>query len=130
MPYQWLKRSRRKLTGGLYHKFASKKKRELGRFPAETEIGPRKVKVIRTRGGNKKLRLLREEYANILNQKTGECKKAKILNVLENRANREYARRRIITKGAIIDTEIGKARVTSRPGQHGVINAVLIEEKE
>jgi len=130
MPYQWLKRSRRKLTGGLYHKFASKKKRDLGRFPAETEIGSRKVKIIRTRGGNRKLRLLSDEYANVLNQKTGISKKAKILNVSENKANREYARRRIITKGAIIDTEIGKARVTSRPGQDGFINAILVEEKE
>ncbi len=130
MPYQWLKRSRRKLSGGLIKKFGSKKKRDMGRYPAETQIGEKRLKKIRTRGGNSKLRLFRADYANVLDHENNVAQKVKILNVLENNANREYARRRIITKGCIIDTEIGKARVTSRPGQHGVINAVLIEKKE
>ncbi|MHA1399910.1 MAG: 30S ribosomal protein S8e [Candidatus Heimdallarchaeaceae archaeon] len=130
MPYQWLKRSRRKLSGGLIKKFASKKKRDMGRYPAETQIGERRLKKIRTRGGNLKLRLLRDEFANVFDQEENISRKVKILNVLENRANREYARRRIITKGCVIDTELGKARVTSRPGQDGIINALLIEKKE
>ena len=130
MPYQWLKRSRRKLSGGLIRRAASKKKRDMGRYPAETQIGERRLKHIRTRGGHSKIRVLREEYANILDQSTGESTKVKIINVLENKANREYSRRRIITKGCIIDTELGKAMITSRPGQHGTINGVLIEKKE
>ncbi|MHA1304315.1 MAG: 30S ribosomal protein S8e, partial [Candidatus Heimdallarchaeaceae archaeon] len=103
MPYQWLKRSRRKLSGGLIKKFASKKKRDMGRYPAETQIGERRLKKIRTRGGNLKLRLLRDEFANVFDQEENISRKVKILNVLENRANREYARRRIITKGCVID---------------------------
>ncbi|MHA1686512.1 MAG: 30S ribosomal protein S8e [Candidatus Heimdallarchaeaceae archaeon] len=130
MPYQWLRRSRRKLSGGLLRSYAKKKKREMGRYPAETQIGERKIKIVRTRGGNIKHRLLKDMYVNVLDQSTGTTKKYKILNVLENRANREYARRRIITKGAILATEIGKVKVTSRPGQHGVINGVLIEKRE
>ncbi|TFG09087.1 30S ribosomal protein S8e [Candidatus Heimdallarchaeota archaeon] len=130
MPYQWLKRSRRKLSGGLIRRSSSKKKRDLGRYPAETQIGPRKLKHIRTRGGSIKHRVLQAENAIVLDQTTGISQKVKILNVLENKANREYARRRIITKGCVIDTELGKALVTSRPGQHGVINCVLIEKKE
>lgn len=130
MPYQWLRRSRRKLSGGLLRSYAKKKKREMGRYPAETQIGERKVKIVRTRGGNIKYRLLKDMYVNVLDQSTGTTTKYKILNVLENRANREYARRRIITKGAILATEIGKVKVTSRPGQHGVINGVLIEKRE
>jgi len=129
MPYQWLKRSRRKLSGGLIKKAASKKKRDMGRYPAETQIGERKLKIIRTRGGNIKQRLLRDNYANIFDPEEKISKNVKITNVLENKANREYARRRIITKGCIIETEIGNARVTSRPGQDGQINAVLIEKK-
>ncbi|MHA1115751.1 MAG: 30S ribosomal protein S8e [Candidatus Heimdallarchaeum aukensis] len=129
MPYQWLKRSRRKLSGGLIKKAASKKKRDMGRYPAETQIGERKLKIIRTRGGNIKQRLLRDNYANIFDPEEKISRKVKITNVLENKANREYARRRIITKGCIIETEIGNARVTSRPGQDGQINAVLIEKK-
>ncbi len=130
MPYQWLKRSRRKLSGGLIRRAASKKKRDMGRYPAETQIGPRVLKPIRTRGGNVKYRTLVDEHANVIDQSTGISQKVKILNVLENKANREYARRRIITKGCVIDTEIGKAIVTSRPGQHGNINCVLLESKE
>ncbi|MCD6558125.1 MAG: 30S ribosomal protein S8e, partial [Candidatus Aenigmarchaeota archaeon] len=41
-----------------------------------------------------------------------------------------FVRRNIITKGAIIMTEDGRAVVTNRPGQEGVINAKLIEEKK
>ena len=130
MPSQWLKRSRKKLSGGLIKQATSKKKRDLGRYPAETLISTRKLKHIRTRGGNEKLRVLSDEFANVLDQATGISQKSKILNVLENRANREYARRRIITKGCVLDTELGKVRVTSRPGQHGIISGVLIEKKE
>ncbi len=129
MPYKWLKRSRRKLTGGLLRKFASKKQRDMGNYPAETSIGSRRLKIIRTRGGNHKYRLLRAEHANVLDKSAGETKRVKILDVVENRANREYARRRIITKGCVIETEMGNARVTSRPGQHGVINAVVLESE-
>jgi small subunit ribosomal protein S8e len=42
----------------------------------------------------------------------------------------DYDRRGVITKGAEIETKIGLARVTSRPGGDGVINAVLIGGKE
>ena len=130
MPSQWLKRSRKKLSGGLIRQAASKKKRDLGRYPAETHIGTRKLKTIRTRGGNSKYRVLTDEFVNVLDQTSGISQKSKILNVLENRANREYTRRRIITKGCVLDTELGKVRVTSRPGQHGNINGVLIEKKD
>lgn len=102
----------------------------MGRYPAETQIGDRKLKHIRTRGGNNKHRLLRDEFVNVLDQSSGESKKVKILNVLENRANREYARRRIITKGCVVDTEAGKAKITSRPGQHGILNGVLLGKKD
>jgi len=130
LPYQWLKRSRRKLSGGLIKQSSSKKKRDMGRYPAETHIGPRKLKYIRTRGGNTKLRVLRDEHTNVFDPSTGLSQKTKILNVKANQANREYARRRIITKGCILETKLGEVKVTSRPGQDGVINSVLITKKE
>ena len=43
-----------------------------------------------------------------------------------NSANPNYVRRNIITKGAIVETPEGNAKVTSRPGQDGVINGILI----
>jgi len=121
----WQKRSRRSQTGKLLRSHRKKRKRELGREFIETKIGPEKKKIKRTRGGNKKIKLQRTEYANILTKEG--TKRSKILSVMENQANRHFVRRNIITKGAFIETELGKAKVTSRPGQHGVINAVLVE---
>lgn len=57
-------------------------------------------------------------------------KKSKILNVAQSPDNPHHARENILTKGAIIETELGKARVSSRPGQHGAVSAVLLEEKK
>ena len=121
----WQKRSRRTHTGKLLRKSRKKKKRELGRVFVETKIGPEKKKIQRTFGGNTKVKLQRAEYANVITAEG--AKKAKIVSVAENKASRHFLRRNIITKGAVIETELGKAKVTSRPGQHGVINAVLVE---
>ncbi len=120
-------RSRRKPTGGLYRPSHKKKLRWMGRLPTLTQIGEKKLKVDRVRGGNKKYRLLSINKANVLDPETGTCKVADIINVLDNPANRHYARRNIITKGSIIETSIGKAKVTSRPGQEGIVNAILIK---
>jgi small subunit ribosomal protein S8e len=47
--------------------------------------------------------------------------------VEKNTANPNYVRRNLLTKGAIIKTELGSARIVSRPGQDGIINALLLE---
>ena len=65
--------------------------------------------------------------ANVFDPKKGKVTRTKILTVTENPANPNYVQRNIITKGAIIQTELGNARITSRMGQDGVVNAVLIE---
>ena len=54
-------------------------------------------------------------------------KKTKIIRVLENPTNNDYKRRGVITKGAIIETEDGKCKVISRPGQDGVVNGILVK---
>uniref|UniRef100_A0A7C3VCJ3 Small ribosomal subunit protein eS8 n=1 Tax=Archaeoglobus fulgidus TaxID=2234 RepID=A0A7C3VCJ3_ARCFL len=123
----WQGRSRRKPTGGLYKKARKKRKYELGREQVETLIGERKVKKVRVRGGNYKLKLFAEKYANVYDPKQGKVVRAEIESVVENPAHVHYARRNVITKGAIILTAIGKAKVTNRPSQEGVVNAVLIE---
>jgi small subunit ribosomal protein S8e len=122
----WQGRSRRKITGGRYRLHQGKRKTEIGREQQITVIGSRSNKKVRTRGGNLKFRILQTDSVNVYDPKTKKTINAKIKTVLENPANPNYVRRNIITKGAIIDTEKGKARVTSRPGQHGAINAVLI----
>ena len=120
------KRSVRKPSGGRYHTAIKKKKRDLARPASLTSLGEPRKKNIRTRGGNRKIRLLAQKYANltIAGKKTSE--KVEIIDVEENSANRDFARRKIITKGAIIETSKGKARVTSRPGQSGTVDAISI----
>lgn len=118
----------RKPTGGRIRPHRKKRKYEMGREFSETKIGEKqKLVKIRTKGGGLKLRLKVANFANIVDPKTKKVKKVKILDVIENKANPFYTRADIITKGSIIKTEIGNAVVTSRPGQDGVVNAVLIE---
>ncbi len=72
------------------------------------------------------MRLLRCEFANVGDPRSGTTSRAKIITVKSNPANPFFARRNITTKGAVIETEVGDAVVTSRPGQDGVVNARLI----
>ncbi|RLE57439.1 MAG: 30S ribosomal protein S8e [Thermoprotei archaeon] len=119
----------RKPSGGIKGKHKKIKPKCLcGGPPTETKVGSEnRLKIERTFGGNNKLKLKTVAYANVYIPSQKKCVKARIIRVLENPANREYARRGIVTKGSVIETEVGKARVTSRPGQDGVVNAVLIE---
>ncbi len=123
---EWHGRSLKKRTGGRKRPLRKKRKYELGRPSSQTTIGKTRVKKIRTRGANLKVRILSTDLVNVTNTKTGESKLVKLLNVLENPANPHFVTRNIVTKGAIVQTEIGKAKVTSRPGQDGTINAILI----
>ena len=122
----WQRESVRKVTGGRRRPAAMKRRSEIGLAPADTHIGVERRRIIRTFGGNEKSRALRADMANVTNPASGETKKVKILTVEENSANPNYVRRNLLTKGAIIKTELGHARIMSRPGQDGVINAVLL----
>lgn len=118
----------RKITGGRYIANKKKKKHTLVRPSRNTKIGSTKRKTIRTRGANKKQALLTCDTANILDQNK-KAKQAKILNVTETQSNRFWARQNRLVKGSIIETDLGKAKITNRPGQEGCVNAVLIKEK-
>lgn len=118
---------KRKLTGGRRRPYRKKRKYERGGEPVFTMIGERKLKEKRTRGGGAKYALVSDIHANVLDPEKKIARKVKILRLVSNPASRDLERRSIITKGAIIETELGRAKVTSRPGQDGVINAVLIK---
>ncbi|MDG6244025.1 MAG: 30S ribosomal protein S8e [Methanolobus sp.] len=123
---KWQGRSRRTYTGAKIKTSRGKRKYELGRESAETHINDVKRKNVATRGGNRKVRLLQCNEANVTNSQ-GKTQKTTIENVTGNDANEHYVRRNILTKGSVIKTPIGNAIVTSRPGQDGVVNAVLLE---
>jgi len=106
-----------------------KNKFERGSFPTETTLGKTRKKTSRRRGGNIKIRLQSASHANVSNPSTGKTEKTEILRVIKNPANVDYNRRGVITKGTIIETSLGTARVTSRPGQDGLVNAVLLQKE-
>ena len=117
-------RSTRKRTGGRLKHAANKKRHQLGREPAETTVGETRVRYIDSRGTEQKVRALSTNLAQVADD--GAVVEAEIEDVVENPSNVNYVRRNIVTKGAIIETSEGRARVTSRPGQTGHVNAVLL----
>ena len=122
----WQGNSRRSKTGRRIRYARSKKKFEIGREQHLTTIGKPKMKKVRTKGNNRKTKALTADVIYVIDPKTQKTAKTEIVSVVENTANIHYIRRNIINKGAIIETKLGKAKITSRPGQTGNINAVLL----
>ena len=116
-----------KITGGRRIPLRVRRKYEMDRYPNEPTNGAQVTITRRVRGNNNKTALKTIDFINLA---TGEAKvkKVKIIKVLDNATNNDYKRRGIITKGAILETQEGKCRVISKPGQNGIVNAVLLKE--
>ena len=135
---EWHLKSKRKKTGGI-RKSKERSDKQLawkGGFAAHTTVSKaekKKVTKTRTLGGNEKRKVLEVAEVNLTIPKEKKNVKAKIVSVLENKANREFARRNVITKGALVKVLVNNkevtAKVSSRPGQDGTVNAVLAEKK-
>lgn len=115
-----------KTTGGRRHPLRIRRKYETDRYPNEAINGVQITITRRIRGNNRKTALKSIDFVNLTTEDS-KVKKTKILKVLENATNNDYQRRGIITKGAILETQEGKCRVVSRPGQTGIVNAVLLK---
>ncbi|RZD33452.1 MAG: 30S ribosomal protein S8e [Thaumarchaeota archaeon] len=114
-----------KVTGGRRHPLRSRRKYEMDRFPNEALIGEQITITRKVRGKNVKTAIKTIDSVNLAID--SKIKRVKIIKVLENATNNDYQRRGIISKGAILETEEGKCRVVSRPGQHGTVNAILVK---
>ncbi len=123
----WQGESRRKPTGGRLILARGKKRSEIARERIQAHVADHSQKLVRTKGANQKVKVMATNKINVTDPKSGKTKVTDLTNVTENSANVHYVRRNIITKGAIVETGLGKARVTSRPGQHGALNGVLVE---
>ncbi|MFT4326127.1 MAG: 30S ribosomal protein S8e [Candidatus Woesearchaeota archaeon] len=122
------KKSNRKITGGRYKNAFSKKKANNGNTPSLTRVDSEKVQTKRVLGGNLKSRLLSAQKVNVADPKKKTVSVDEIVSVEENDANRNYIRRNIVTKGAVVTLKSGKkAKISSRPGQTKVLSAVLVE---
>jgi len=122
MPQTHGSQYKRKPTGGNKRAWRGKRAFEAGSEPTETRVS--------MYGGGTKVRIAVADWAVVTDKSSGKSSKSKLLRVVRNPANVDYQRRGVITKGAIVETELGQARVTSRPGQHGVINAILLEKSQ
>jgi len=116
----------RKATGGKLKR--PKKRRQTGRLKESrvVKLGERKTKVLRGRGGREKLVALTDNSVNIIVD--GKAKTALIKNVVATPSNTFLARQNVLVKGAIIETELGRAKITNRPSQEGFVQAVILKE--
>ncbi|MEM0440006.1 MAG: 30S ribosomal protein S8e [Candidatus Caldarchaeum sp.] len=117
---------KRKKTGAKAHPSSGKRKRERGGEIHLVSLGNPETVVRRARGGNLKTAVISTNFANVAIGPV--VKRLEILRVISNPSNRDYDRRKVITRGALIETAEGIARVTSSPGQDGTVNAVLVKQ--
>ena len=120
-------RSEKTRTGGRRRRVRKKQNHEQGSAPTETTVGEDELKVTETRGGTTKVRAVSRSVASVATDDGVE--RADVDDVVENPSNPNYVRRNIITKGAVVETSVGTARVTSRPGQDGQVNAELVDDE-
>ncbi len=119
----------KKYTGGRLIPSRMRRKSEIDRYPHEPVLGKdNKIVVRRVRGGTLKLSIKNTDFIIVNDIHNKKTIKTKIIRVLENSANKDYERRGVLSKGAIVETELGIVRVVSRPGQHGSMNAILTKE--
>jgi small subunit ribosomal protein S8e len=130
MPFWHRDLNKRKFTGGKRKPYRTKRAFEAGGFASETSLDDCLRIIRKTHGGRLKTKLLSENYANVTDHSANVTKRVKIIRVISNLVNADYNRRKIMTKGALIETSLGEAIITSRPGQEGVINAVLLSERD
>ena len=127
MPLWHHDQNKRKITGGKRKSFRTKRAFEAGGFAVETRLDAA-IRVRKsTLGRTSKIKLLSGKYANVTDPSRNNTQRAEVFRVISNPVNADYDRRKIMTKGATIETSLGNARITSRPGQDGVINAILIK---
>ena len=124
---QWHGISRRKPSGGRKVQARGKRSTEISSEKQMALIGESKTKIYRRTGGNTLVRVLAADKVSINDPKTGKTTLGIIENVVENESDPNYVRRNVLVKGAIIETDKGRVRITSRPGKDGVINGILVE---
>ncbi len=116
--------TKRKVTGGKRIAYRGRKKMERKSQPRVAKIGKSEVLTRRARGGNIIHYVISAEKISIsTNEGT---KNVKLLSLASNPSNRDYERRGIITRGAIVMTEAGRAKVTSKPSKNGTLSGVLL----
>jgi small subunit ribosomal protein S8e len=103
-----------------------KRRFEIGRELQFPIIDEPSLKLYRVRGAARKVRILSDNQVNVYDPATKVTKMAKATTVTQNDANPNYVQRNILSKGCVVQTELGLVKILSRPGQHGVLNGILL----
>lgn len=119
-------RSNRKASGGRLRGKVVARLKNRASHPTLTKLDETKRMSLRVLGGKTKFRMRATNVCNLYDPKAKKHFKAKITLTTENAASRHFVRRNILTKGSVIETDKGKARITNKPGQEGAVNAILI----
>ncbi len=121
--------TKRKKTGGKKRAYRTKRIYEQGSQPVETLHGEAQRKAVDGISSTQKIKLVKAAHVNVSDPATGTTERLEILDVVSNPANADYNRRGVITKGTVVRTEKGLAKIVSRPGQEGSLSAVVVAEE-
>ncbi len=125
----WQGRSKRKKTGGRLRPIRNKRRFEIGRELQFPIVGEKSLKLYRVRGAARKVRILGDNQVNVFDPTSKTTKSVRTTSVVRNDANPNYVQRNIISRGAVVQTELGLVQIRSRPGQDGVLNGVLLPKQ-
>mmetsp|Transcript_45630 Transcript_45630/g.108625 ORF Transcript_45630/g.108625 Transcript_45630/m.108625 type:complete len:209 (+) Transcript_45630:75-701(+) len=98
-------RHKHRKTGGRVNVHQKKRKFEMGRPPSMTKLGPKRLRIVRCRGGNTKFRALRLDSGNYAWGSENITRKARILDVVYNATSNELVRTKTLVKNAIVQID-------------------------
>ncbi|KAI8054223.1 40S ribosomal protein S8 [Syncephalis plumigaleata] len=98
-------RHKRSHTGAKRAHYRKKRKFELGRQPANTKLGPKRVHEVRARGGNMKFRAMRLDTGNFAWGSEAITRKTRLVGVVYNASNNELVRTNTLVKSAVVQID-------------------------
>lgn len=98
-------RHKRSHTGAKRAQYRKKRKFELGRQPANTKLGQKRIHTVRTRGGNTKFRALRLDSGSFSWGSEAISRKTRIIDVVYNASNNELVRTKTLVKSAVVQVD-------------------------
>mmetsp|Transcript_10930 Transcript_10930/g.16517 ORF Transcript_10930/g.16517 Transcript_10930/m.16517 type:complete len:222 (-) Transcript_10930:72-737(-) len=119
---------KRRATSGRHIALRKKRKFQLGRPPAMTKLGPKKINDVRCRGGNIKHRALRLDHGNFSWGSEAISKKVRIVGVVYNASNNELVRTNTLVKNCIVQIDAQPFRQWYNT-HYGIDLAKLAEEE-
>ena len=107
-----------------------KRKFEMGRQPAMTKLGQKRVRPVRCRGGNYKYRALRIDAGNFSWGSEALTRKTRVLDVVYNATNNELVRTKTIVKNCIVAIDANPFRQWYLKHYDHELNKKKVEESD